>query len=167
MLCKKDVVFLPGLHIVNTGWTASNEKVILTGNCFFPFHFTRDKKRVRCSGARSKLKIGALSKIFSYLTEYLDLPGHCKYLLISSLRIKKNATFSKEASKNHKGTPRYSRKIVCLYKNTQYCEGAEFVLSVKFRTPQYPRQRDLFLTEHLSLSVCIRFQQNSFFSQLR
>ena len=140
---------------------------------FFPISFYQRQEEghsfqeCRCSGARSKLKIGALSRIFSYLTEHLDLPGHCKYLLISSLRTKKNATFSKEASKHHKGTPRYSRKIVCLYKNTQFCKGPEFVLSVKFRTPQYPRQRDLFLTEHLNLSVCIRFQQNSFFSQLR
>ena len=33
--------------------------------------------------------------------------------------------------------------------------------------PHYPRQRDIFLTEHLILSMCLHFQQNSSFSQLR
>lgn len=40
---RKEGIFLPGLHTENIGWPVLNEKVILTGDYFFPSQFTRDK----------------------------------------------------------------------------------------------------------------------------
>ena len=90
---------MPGLHIVGIGWSFLDEKVILKGDSFFyASHFTRDragsfsqKFRRKKSRARNRLRAGALPGIFKYSTEHLDLSDHCKYLPVSSLRIKKSA----------------------------------------------------------------------------
>ena len=40
---------------------------------------------------KKKFGTSPVPRMLNYSTEDLDLPGHCKYLPVSSLRIKKNA----------------------------------------------------------------------------
>ena len=67
----------------------------------------------------------------------------------------------------------------CILKNIFFTEHHRTTASVdlqdalslffqlKSRTPQYLRQRDISLTEHILLLVWLRFQQYSSFSQIR
>ena len=60
-----------------------DEKVILTGDCFFLKVILPEIKIVsfcqefRCSGAINEFRIGAFLRMFTYSTDHPDLPGHC------------------------------------------------------------------------------------------
>ena len=45
---------------------------------------------IKAGSSSYKFKGFGVRNKFKYSTEHLDLPGHCKYLSVSSLRIKKN-----------------------------------------------------------------------------
>ena len=71
----------------------------------------------RYSGARNKFKTDALPRIFSYSTEHLNLPGHCKYLSVSSLwKAKKRRHFPKKqaitTSVSHENKQIFTRKPI-------------------------------------------------------
>ena len=73
--------FLLGLYIVDIGWPVPDKMVILTGDCFFSRSLYQRRtgsfsQELSCSGARNKFITGAIPRIFKYLTEHLDLPGH-------------------------------------------------------------------------------------------
>ena len=60
-----------------------DEKVILTGDCFFLKVILPEIKIVsfslefRCSGAINEFRTGAFPRMFTYSTDHPDLPGHC------------------------------------------------------------------------------------------
>ena len=86
--------FLPGLPIVNIGWHDVDEKLNLTEYCLICQFILPEirtgsfSKEFRCSDARKK-----------YLEQVHFL---LKNLPVSSLKIRKNAIISQEASKDHK-----------------------------------------------------------------
>ena len=71
------------------------KKLFLQNTVIFPCQFTRVNNRLilldvqvfRCPGVRNNFRTGALPRIVNYSMENLNLPGHCKYLPVSSLRI--------------------------------------------------------------------------------
>ena len=67
---------------------------------------------------------------------------------------------SLEVNSYHKVTPQNAREISKSLQEYVILQGcSEFVHSIKSRTMQYPRQRDIFLTIHSIFLVCLRFQQ--------
>ena len=85
-----------GLRPVDIGWPVLDKKIFLTVDCFSLFILPEIltgsfPQEFRWSGTRNKFRAGTLARIFNYSTEYHDLPSHYKYILLSLLRIKKNA----------------------------------------------------------------------------
>ena len=65
--------FVPRLHDVDIGWLVLHKKVALTGDCFSPYYFTRDKngfvlQRISYSRVINKVKTGTLRRILNYST---------------------------------------------------------------------------------------------------
>ena len=100
-----------------------------------------------CSDARNIFRGGPLHRKFSHSTEHIELLGHCKYLLISSLRIKKDAIIFPGSKQIPKGNtqaelglmqnPRWSS---LLYYHKVLHLGCCSSLRSPSGTPQCPRK---------------------------
>ena len=74
------------LHNVDIGWPVLHKKVILTGDCFSPYYFTRDTngfvvQRISYSCALNKVKTGRLRGILNdtLFDRYLKVPDNHRY----------------------------------------------------------------------------------------
>ena len=86
---KKEHLFY--CNITGIGWAVLDEKVALTGDCFFfQDHLLEIRAYwlpLKCS--RAKLWKSKLPRILNYLIKHHNLPSHCKYQPVTLLRIKK------------------------------------------------------------------------------
>ena len=79
-------------------------------------------QETRCFGARNIFGTGVLPKIFINSTELLYSPGQCRYLPVSTFRMKKNTIlYSKENRKIGESLPEH----IILQ------GGSEYVLLIK------------------------------------
>lgn len=102
VLYKNTFFFLPGLHVMEIGWTVLGKGVIPTRVFIFPqvvlwqIRTGSSSQESRFLGVRNKVIASFLPKIFSHSVEYLD------YLSVSSWKIRKKAIRSKQAKRKSK-----------------------------------------------------------------
>ena len=84
---------LVGLHTVNIVDLFQAKRLFLQETAIFKVRTEIRTGSIfqefRSSGARNKFATGALFKILNYLKDHPDFPGYCKYMFLSSRRLKK------------------------------------------------------------------------------
>ena len=89
VLYKKRFLFLPGVYVIEIGWTVLDKRVILKRAFIFPkvvlWEIKSSSQKSRCLSVRNKVITSFLPRIFSQSIEYPD------YLSVSSLKIRKKA----------------------------------------------------------------------------
>ena len=87
VLYKKRFLFLPGVYVIEIGWTVLDKRVILKRAFIFPkvvlWEIKSSSQKSRCLSVRNKVITSFLPRIFSHSIEYPD------YLSVCSLRIRK------------------------------------------------------------------------------
>ena len=94
VFCKKNCFFFAWSSYCRHGLNCSGRKAYSHRTPFFSTIILPEIRagsfslKFRCSGASNKFTTTALPMVFYFSIEHLNLQGHCKYLLVSSLRIK-------------------------------------------------------------------------------
>ena len=101
MLYKKRFLFLPGLYVMEIGWTVLDKRAILKRAFIFSqvvlWEIKSSSRESRCLSVRNKVITSFLPRIFSHSIEYPD------YLSVCSLKIRKKAIiFSRKQAKRKK-----------------------------------------------------------------